>query len=109
MAHSKSATITSASGETAYLHFPAGTGAIELTGTITAGAIVLGVKALDDDVEYVWDTIDATTIQTNGNEAGTGYSWGERIQIPHNYQARLKANASFTGSLTARISADEYQ
>lgn len=106
---SKSATITSASGETAGVSFRAGTGSIEVTGTISAGAILIVVKQDDDAVDFVWDTIDATTLQTNANEAGTGYSWGERIQVPHNATIFLKANATFAGSVTARVTADEYQ
>jgi hypothetical protein len=105
---SKSATITTAAGETDQVVFPAGTGSIEVTGTISAGAIQLVVRQEDSAAEYVWDTIDATTLQTNGNEAGDGYSWGERIEVPKNAQVLLVANAAFSGSVTARVTADPF-
>lgn len=101
--------ITSASGETDFVRTGAeGRGFAAVTGTVTTGAILVVVKMNGGATEYVTDTIDATTIQQNSNEAGTGYSYCEEIAIPSNASFALKANAAFTGSVTASAWAEPY-
>lgn len=96
--------ITSATGETSFVRMPdSGIGFIGVTGTISAGAIVVVVKVNGGSTEFVADTIDATTLLANGNEAGTGYSYFEEIAVPPNASVALKANAAFTGSVTVSV------
>lgn len=104
----QTATITSASGETAFVKCAAGRGFIAVTGTISAGAVLLIVKPEGVSTEFPLDTIDATRIAENANEAGTGYSFGAMVDVPHNAQIALKANAAFTGSVTAVVNGDPY-
>lgn len=99
--------ITSASGETSFVHFPVGRGFVGATGSISAGGIDVVVKSRNGSTEFVADTIDATTLQTNGNEAGTGYSFFEAVQTPFDSQVALKANAAFVGSVTVSVIADQ--
>lgn len=101
------ATVTSAAGETGFVHMPVGKGFIGATGTISTGALLLVVKPRGASVEYVTDTIDATVLQTNSDEAETGYGFFEQISVPRNSQVALVANASFTGSVTAIVIGEE--
>lgn len=101
-----SATITSASGETGFVQ--GRTGVIGLTGTMNAGAILVVVKPNESETEFVSDVIDTTAFQAIANEAGTGYSFLERYDAGVLARVALKANASFSGSVSAHIAADPY-
>lgn len=96
--------ITSAAGETDFVATNAsGIAFVGVTGTISAGAILIVVKINGSSTEYVADTIDSTAIQVNSNEAGTGYSFFEEIAVPPIASVALKANASFSGSVTVSV------
>ena len=107
MASQSEASITSASGETSFVTTNVGRMFIGVTGTISAGAILVVVKPYNSSTEFVADTIDQTAIQVNSNEAGTGYSFFEEIAVPRYCGVALKANATFSGSLTAIVIAPE--
>lgn len=109
MAEYSEATITSASGETAFVRVQTGErGFMGLTGSISAGAVLLIIKVRGSSTEYVADTIDATFLQTNGNEAGTGYSIFEPLDVPAQAHIALKANAAFSGSITAVVGSETF-
>jgi hypothetical protein len=108
MAYSE-ASITSATGETEFVSVPPGERAfIGVTGTISAGAVLVVIKIRSSATEYVADTIDATYLQTNGNEAGTGYSIFEPLDVPSNASVALVANAAFSGSVTAVVVSEAF-
>ena len=103
----KETTVTGASGETEFLSVPSGRGWVGATGTISAGALLLLVKPPGAATEYVADTINATVIQQNADEAGTGYGFFEEISVPRFSSVALAADASFAGSLTVCVVSDE--
>lgn len=102
----QSATITSATGETAYEHCPLGTGSIAVRGTITAGGVVVIVRPPGAAADYVDALIDQTAIQEVADEAGTAYSYMVRFDAGPGASVALKANATFAGSVTAQVTAD---
>jgi len=102
--------ITGPSGETSFVTAgDQGVAFIGVTGTISAGAICVVVKVNGGTTEYVADTIDATALAVNATEAGTGTgSFFEQIRIPGKGSVALKANASFSGSVTATVFAEPF-
>jgi hypothetical protein len=101
--------ITSASGETEYVATgDEGVAFVGLTGTMSAGGVVILVKPNGASTGFVSDVIDVTTLQQVANEAGTGYSFFEPISVPGKASVKLAANASFSGSLTAIVVAEPY-
>ena len=96
--------ITSASGETDFVSVGnEGRAWVGLTGTLSAGKVLVVVKANGSSTEYVADAIDTTAFQTTANEAGTGYSFFEEIRVPGRASVALKADANFSGSVTASV------
>jgi hypothetical protein len=69
--------------------------------------VLLIVKPFGSDTEYVADTIDATVLQTNSDEAGTGYGFFEAVVVPRDAQIALAANATFSGSVTACVISED--
>lgn len=103
------ATISSAAGETEFVATGAeGRAFVAVTGTITAGAVLIVVKLNGVSTEFAAFAIDQTTIQQLADEAGTGYSFFEEIQVPSHASVALVANASFAGSVTAAVQAEPY-
>ena len=102
--------ITSASGETDFVNTgPEGRGFIGVTGTISAGAILLVVKINQGTTEYVADSIDATVLAATPREDGSGTgSFFEAIQISSNGSFALKASSTFSGSVTVSALAERY-
>lgn len=101
--------IISASGETDFVNVgPEGRAFVAVTGTVTTGAIQVVVKINGGSTEFVADTIDTATINENSNEAGTGGSFMQEVQIPSNASIGLVANAAFTGSVVASVWPERY-
>lgn len=99
--------ITSASGETVFVQCPAGIAFVGVTGTISAGAILIVVKPNGGGTEYPADAIDATALAVTPREDGTGTgSFFEGINVPLNASVALKANSAFSGSVTAIVTSD---
>lgn len=104
----QTATISSASSETAFEPCPAGIGTISLKGTMSAGKVVVIVRPPGASSDYVSDYIDQTALEEVADEAGTAYSYVSRFDVGVGGQIALKADANFVGSLTALVSADPY-
>ena len=104
----QTATISSASSETAFEPCPAGIGTISLKGTMSAGKVVVIVRPPGASSDYVSDYIDQTALEEVADEAGTAYSYVSRFDVGIGGQVALKADANFVGSLTALVSADPY-
>lgn len=102
----QTATITGASGETGFEFCPVGTGSISVRGTISAGGIIVAVRPPGAAADYVDSVIDATAIQEVSDEAGTAYSYNVRFDAGPGASVALKANAAFSGSITAQVVAD---
>lgn len=102
----QTATITGASGETGYEHCPVGTGSISVRGTISAGGIAVVVRPPGASDDYVDCLIDQTAIEEVENEAGNAYSYNVRFDAGPGAHVALKANASFSGTVTAQVAAD---
>lgn len=101
------ATISSASGETAFEFCPLGTGTIALTGTsFSAGKVLVAVRPPGASADFISDYIDVTAFQEVANEAANGYSYVSRFDVGPGGQVALKADANFVGSLSAQVSAD---
>lgn len=107
MASQSEASITSASGETGFVTTNVGRMFVGATGNISAGAVLIVVRPYGTTTEFVADTVDATALQVNANEAGTGYSFFEEIAVPRYCGVAIKANSAFSGSLTAIVIAPE--
>lgn len=99
--------ITAASGETAYVQCPEGRAFVGVRGTVSAGGVLIVVKPNGATSEWPSDLIDATALGTVPQEDGTGTgSFYEEIYVPKHASVALKANSTFSGSVTAIVTSD---
>lgn len=104
----KTATITSASGETEFEFCPAGLGTISARGTMSAGKLLVAIRPPGAAADFISDYIDQTALQEVTDEAGTAYSYVARFDAGIGGQVALKADANFVGSLSVQVTADPY-
>lgn len=75
-------------------------GVICLTGTMTAGGIIIYVRPAAGDAYYPSDYIDVAKLQRVPDSAGTGYGYVSEFTIGTGGDAKAIASAAFVGSLT---------
>lgn len=78
-------------------------GILALTGTMTAGGIIVMVRPQGGDTYYPSDYVSASAFQQVPNEAGDGYGFVHGFTIPGGGHAKAVASASFEGNLEAEI------
>lgn len=77
-----------------------------LRGDITTGKVIVAVRPYGASADYVSDAIDQTAIREVTDETGSSYSYVARFDAGPNALVALKADANFTGSVTAQVTAD---
>jgi hypothetical protein len=78
-------------------------GILAMTGTCTAGGVILMVRPQGGDTYYPAGYITAAMIQQVPNEAGDGYGFVHGFHIPGGGHAKGVSSSDFTGDLSAEI------
>lgn len=71
-----------------------------MSGTMTAGYVVLMFRPAGSDTYFPCDSIDVEKFQRVPNASGNGYGYCSAIDIPRSGSVKAVASSTFVGSLT---------